>query len=217
MNRKAHVLFEGDLSDGPGMDAAWTESVCYLGANRWRLMVKGLSFDMKHIERKGTQSLIHWCLEQDSEDPESAACQSTDEGASPLDADDNEVTLSRRTARLLEIAKDENATFCVACLEGLKAGTWPPRKRVAVPRILSITGVTKRGIWLHMYRTAFRVETTRGPGYLERPDNSRFAKLVLQSESSMSQGMKVRIPKRLLPRIKELQPEFDALDAVRGP
>lgn len=221
MTRKAHVLYEGYLLDAPGRNESWTEYVTYLGSNRWRLVSKGTSFDggeagEAYAERMGTQPLIKWCLQRDAEGAESAAFHSiqSDETA-PDDEEDDTVKLGDRAVRLIEIAREEDAAFCVACLEGLVAGTWPPKQKtpLPVPRILSIDGVTRRGVWLGVYRPAYIVETTHGPGYMEAPGGNGYATVFLRSGAVSSAARSARIPKRLMPQLKNWQAEFEALKA----
>lgn len=219
MTRKAHVLFAGYLSDAPGRSESWTEYVTYLGSDRWRLVIEGTTFDggnsaERQVERMGTQPLIRWCLERDALDAESAGLRSRRYGeAVTEDEDDDTAQLGERTTRLIEIAKEEGAAFCVACLEGWVADTWPPRKHVAAPRILSIKGVVKRGVWLGVYRPAYSVETTHGPGYMEAPGSNGYATVFLRSGAMSSGGRSVHIPKRLIPQLQKWHAEFEALTA----
>lgn len=220
MTRKAHVLFEGYLSDAPGRNESWTESVTYLGSNRWRLVVEGSTFDgsdsaERQVERMGTRALIKWCIERDEDNARFAASRS-------LTADFEEVvkaevegggeTLGERAAHLLDVARSEKAVFCVACLEGWVAGTWPPKKRMPVPRVLSIDGVAKRGVWLGVYRPAYRVETTHGRGFMEELGSNGYA-VFLREGPGDPVARSARITRRLMPQLKKWQAEFEALKA----
>jgi hypothetical protein len=206
-----HFLHHGELSDAPGRNESWNDYVRYRGKNRWELITEGTDFDGRGTaeptcERMSTRTLVNWILELDAEIAEGSL---EDREEQDEDADDAPRELGPYGERLLEIAGAVDAPYCVACLKGWVAGSWPPKK--PAPRILAVTGVMRRGIWIRVYHSVFLVETSLGPAYLYPPGADRSARLVLRSETSMSPGSVVKVPKALLPRIEELRPALAAL------
>lgn len=208
-----HFLFHGELSDAPGRNESWDEYVRYRGDNRWVLIVEGTDFSGTSMgkpdkEPMSTAALVNWVLERDAEITEGSAEVLDDSGES--DGDDPERQFGPRAERLRDIAANVGATYCVSCLDGWVAGSWPPARQRAV-RILDIKGVTRRGVWIRIYHSVYEVETNLGPGYLYPPGADRTAKLVLKSESSMSPGRIVKVPTALMAKIEILMPEFESL------
>jgi hypothetical protein len=201
-----HTLFNGELSDAPGRNESWTEYLRYRGNNRWELTIEGTDFGgtstaepMKEV--MGTKAMVHWVLDRDSEN----------ENGSPDDDGDSSKAFGPYAETLREIAVIEGASFCVACLDGLLTGSWPPVKKQPVVHLLDIKGVTRRGVWIRIYHSVFVVDTNLGPAYLYPPGHDRRAKLVLKNESSMSPGRMVKVPKALMPQIEALKPAFESL------
>jgi len=209
-----HFLFHGELSDAPGRNESWDEYLRYRGNNRWDLVIQGTDFSgssaTKPIkETKSTKAIVDWVLDRDAEIEEDWA-EATDD---PSDVDDDENDdvprqLGPRAERLREIAASVNATYCVSCLDGWISGSWPPKRAI---RILNVRGVTRRGVWIRMYHSVYEVDTNLGPGYLYPPDTNRTAKFILNSESSMSAGRIVNVPKALMAKIEALRPRLEAL------
>jgi hypothetical protein len=207
--RDRHTLFNGELSDAPGRNESWTEYLRYRGSNRWELIIEGTDFcgvsTAEPLKEKiSTKALLKWVLDRDSEDG----------GGLPVDCDNDDdppKTFGPRAETLREIAVIEGATFCVSCLDGWLAGAWPPMKQQPVVHILAITGVTRRGVWIRIYNSVFVVDTNLGPAYLYPPGHDRRARLLLKTESSMSPGRMVKVPRALLPQIEALKPAFEAL------
>jgi hypothetical protein len=217
--RERHFLFHGELSDMPGRNESWDEYVKYLGDNRWELITEstdflGVSAADPVRERFNTGQMVRWAIDRDSE----IENEEGDDEVGDADPDDDEAeesypsrTFGPRCERLDEIAATEGAAYCLACLAGWRGGSWPPVKRVPVLRILDVTGVKQRGVWIRIYHSVFTVNTNRGPAYLYPPGADLRARLNFVAESSMSPGRIVNVPKRLMPKIEALKPAFDAL------
>lgn len=206
-------LFHGQLSDAPGRNESWVEYLRYRGNNRWELIIEGTDFSGTIAARPvkevmSTKALVNWVSERDAE-IEEGSMEAVDELESSQD-DDPQRRFGPRAERLREIAVSVGATYCVSCLDGLLAGSWPPEKHRAI-RILNIKGVTRRGVWIKIYHSVYEVETNFGPGFLYPPGADRTAKLILKSESSMSAGRVVKVPTALMAKIESLKPSFDAL------
>lgn len=211
--RDRHVLYHGQLSDVPGRNESWIEYVRYFGNNRWELITEGTDFDGQSQadpirERVSTTALVNWALERDAE-----------MGDSPVEEDDQQAQhvgdvpreLGPRGERLLDIATEVDAQYCVSTLNAWMVGAWPANKTLPAVHISAVTGVTQRGIWIRIYHSVFMVDTNLGPAYLYPPGEDRSARLVLKSESSMAPGRIVKVPKALIARIEELKPALAAL------
>jgi hypothetical protein len=213
MSKTLHRLHEGYLSDAPGRSESWTEFVRYLGFARWEIVSKGTVFSGNApaetmTQRLGTKATIMWMLDRDNEDRDLPKdLRGTQED------DDETRALGPRGARLLKIAKKEQATYCVACLQGWIAGTWPPEKKLPPVRVLAVNGVTTRGVWIRVHHVVYDVETSLGPGYLYPPGPDNMANLVLKSASSMSQSStrSVRISRQMIQDLQQFKAEFAAL------
>lgn len=208
-----HFLHHGELSDTPGRNESWNDYVRYRGNNRWELITEGTDFGGRGkaepvLERMSTKALVSWALERDAEISEASL---KDSEVQDEDANDALRRLGPYGERLREIAVAVGASYCVSCLEGWVAGSWPPKGRQPAAHILAITGVTQRGIWIRTYHSVFIAETNLGPAYLYPPGADRSARLVLKSETSMSAGRIVKVPKALLAQITELRPALAAL------
>jgi hypothetical protein len=205
-----YFLFHGELSDAPGRNESWDEYLRYRGKNRWDLIVEGTDFSGTSAaepvrEVMSTRALVNWVQERDAE---------IEEAVNDLDESEDEVPqreFGPRAARLREIAISVGATYCVSCLDGWLAGTWPPEKQRAI-RILDVKGVTRRGVWIRIYHSVYEVDTNLGPGFLYPPGADRAAKLILKSESSMSAGRVVKVPAALMSKIEALRPDFESLN-----
>jgi hypothetical protein len=90
-------------------------------------------------------------------------------------------------------------------------GTWPP---VPELKILEVRGVTRRGIWIRIYSSAYDVETNWGPAYLYPPREDGFARLILKTEGSLSAGQLVEVPEEILAKLEALRPELIKLQAL---
>jgi hypothetical protein len=217
-NHQDHHLFHGELSDTPGRNESWDEYVRYRGNNRWELIIEGTDFsgssETKPIkETKSTKAIVAWALDRDAEIEEdwAEAIDDDDDDDDDEDEDEDEDVqrqLGPRGERLREIAESVNATYCVSCLDGWISGSWPPERAI---RVLRITGVTRRGVWIRMYHSVYEVDTNLGPGFLYPPDAHRAAQLVLKSESSMSAGRIVNVSNALMAKIEALRPRLEAL------
>jgi len=211
--RDRHFLHDGELLDVPGRNESWNDHVRYRGNNRWELITEGTDFngwgkaEPVH-ERMSTKALVSWALERDAEISDGSL---KDSEVQDEDANDAPRKLGPYGERLREIAGAVGASYCVSCLEGWVAGNWPPKSRQPAVRILAITGVTRRGIWIRTYHSVFVAEKNLGPAYLYPPGADRSARLILKSETSMSAGRIVRVPNALFAQITELRPALAAL------
>lgn len=204
-----HHLFHGELLDSPGCNDPWDEFVSYTGNNRWVLKAYGPGLYGSGpvsplVERMSTKAMIRWCLDRDEEDPETYAEEEEEE-------EEGQRTLGKRIVRLREIAAIVGATYCARCLDGLVAGTWPPKKRVRAIRVLSVRGVTRRGIWWGISVPVFDVETNFGPAYLHPPDAKRVSTLFLKSENSTSGSRMVVLSKANMIALDSLRGKFEAI------
>ena len=213
MKKKFHTLFNGELSDAPGRCESWTESVRYLGAGRWELVAHSSNFSgtgpaETHVERMGTAALVRWVLERGDEEHETDQNKASRKKTTTNEGGKESAiarTLGEHAARLLAIAKREKAKYCVACLQGWLDGKWPPVKKQAIPRIVTVNGVTRRQIWRGVYHAVYDVETSSGPGYLYPPRADNEAWLVVKTDSSMNAGFNVRLSKAVLAKVAELK------------
>lgn len=155
-----------------------------------------------------TKALVNWVLERDAEIKEGSTEAVDDLGES--DDDDPQRQFGPYAERLREIAASAGATYCVSCLDGWLAGSWPPERQRAI-RILDIKGVTRRGVWIRIYHSVYEVDTNLGPGSRYPPGADRAATLILKSESSMSAGRVVKVPTALMAKIEALRPDFESL------
>jgi len=208
-----YFLFHGEIADAPGRNESWDEYLRYRGKSRWDLIVEGTDFSGASAaepvkEVMSTRALVNWVQERDAEIEEAAT-----EAVDDLDESKDEVPqreFGPRATRLREIAVSVGATYCVSCLDGWRAGTWPPEKQRAI-RILDVKGVTRRGVWIRIYHSVYEVDTNLGPGFLYPPGADRAAKLILESEGSMSAGRVVMVPTALMSKIEALRPDFESL------
>lgn len=214
ISKQKHLIFHGELSDAPGRNESWDEYVIYLGNNRWKLIVEGTDFagfasEPPMIELMSTKTIINWVLERDAETDEDADESSEDEEESIEDeaesSEDEDLksmsALGPRGEVLREIALSVGATYCVTCLDRWLSGSWPPKKRL---RLLEVKSLTERGVWLRIYHKVFDVDTNLGPAFMYPPNAEHMAKVVLKNEGSMSSGRMVKVPKALWSKIDEL-------------
>lgn len=198
MSKEYHVLYEGWLTDMPGRSESWTESVMYLGRNRWEYRIVGTDFGgltstEQTRERIGTRPLIVRLWDSDLLDEESRRGGAAitrppdDQDEDPYDSEQEWQTLGPRLASLYEIANEVGAAYCIHCLDKWQTGEWLHPKLAQLqrkkPRLLVIKGVIKRGVWLGVYRPEYVVETSSGPGYLSPPDDTGHAILRLEGSS----------------------------------
>lgn len=206
-----HHFFRGELTDAPGRNESWDHYLRYRGNGRWDLITESTDFsgmeDLPEIkEVMSTRQLIQWAIERDSENEE--ACQRSGGASDDDDVDGDQKSLGPYGERLREIAVDVGATYCVKCLDGWVAGTWPATPTL---RVLRIVGVERRGVWIRIYHDVYKVETNRGAAYMYPPDQDGHAKVVLASEGSMSPGRKVKLDKHVLSQIVEFEPALKKL------
>jgi hypothetical protein len=90
-----------------------------------------------------------------------------------------------------------------------KWGTRQTEKKPAI-RIIAIKGMTNRGIWLHIYKTVFEVDTNLGSAYLYPPTSNNMARLVFTTEIASSPGRLVRLTKANCLRITEISAALKA-------
>jgi len=81
-------------------------------------------------------------------------------------------------------------------------------------RILAIKGITRRGVWISVYHQVYDVESNLGPAFLYPPDGDRAAKLILKTESSVSEGRVVKVPKVFMEKINALRPSLETLRSL---
>lgn len=195
-----HHLFHGELRDAPGRNETWDDYLCYLGKGRWRLISEGTDFSgLSHretiTELMSTRDVIAWVLVRDSE---------IDESGVQDDFVDGPRSLGLFASRLRVIAELEGADYCLQRLDSWLSGRWDPT-RPAI-NIVDIIGITKRSVWRGVYHYVYDAETNQGPAYLFPPDDNRTAKLMLKSESTTSEGIRVIVPEQLLVKVRELEP-----------
>ena len=218
MKSARHTLFKGCLSDAPGRNESWTESLEFLGKRGWRLTSEGTDFSGLSAgntiaERFSSSKLIEWVLERDSEDREAASRTHTPNG----EADDETQpgrTLGTRAERLLEIANLVGAEFCARRLRQWEACEWPKDPRP--PRILAIRGAVKRWVWKGIGHPVYSAETTLGPAYLYPPSPERTCRLLLKSSESHAPGWTLRVPKTLLSELEQFTPDFRKLELEKS-
>ena len=216
MNSRYHQLFSGELHDAPGRAESWTEYVRYLGDSRWELINEGSDYEgtepvKASTERLGTKALLLRILQRDADELDNVSrklrfvpIQNEDEDELPQ--------IGPRATRLFEIAKVEGATFCLECLNGWFEGRWPkPTRLPPAPKICCIKGVTKRGIWLGVYRAVFSIETTLGAAYLEPPQKNGVSSLRLVTSGSSDRGWPVRLTNQQMAEIEKFAPSLNAL------
>lgn len=207
-----HLLFHGDLSDAPGRNESWDEHVEYHGNNQWILIIHGTDFSGTESgkpvsELMMTDELVAWVVNRDGEDesePEGSV------GATDDETKDDAPRLGPRASRLREIAVEIGVQRCVTLLDNelAKLGADSAQSEL---RVLSIKGVTLRGVWIRIYHSVYEVETNEGPAYLYPPDANRVARIVLKTAGSMTTGSSVTVPADLMPRVEALRGELDAL------
>lgn len=205
-----HHFFHGELTDAPGRNESWDHYLRYRGNGRWHLITESTDFsgmdDLPDInELMSTRQLVQWAIERDSEIESS---QLSRDSLDDDDVDESKKTLGPYADRLREIALDVGATYCVKCLAGWAAGTWPTIPTLC---ILKVVGVVRRGVWIRIYHDVYRVETNRGGAYMYPPDQGGYAKVVLESEGSMSSGRKVKLDKSILRQVVEYEPDLKKL------
>lgn len=205
-----HHFFHGELTDAPGRNESWDHYLRYRGNGRWHLITESTDFsgmddlpDSK--EMMSTRQLVQWAIERDSEIESS---QLSRDSLDDDDVDESKKPLGPYAERLREIALDVGATYCVKCLAGWAAGTWPT---IPTLRILKVVGVMRRGVWIRIYHDVYRVETNLGDAYMYPPDQDGYAKVVLKSEGSMSSGRKVKLDKSILKQVGEYELDLKKL------
>lgn len=201
-----HNLYSGYLSDMPGRCESWTEAVRYHGRGQWTLRSYGTDFTgtssgETYRERLSTKKLIHWVLERDSEDLDSEECDETyGEVCAP------EKKLGERAGRLRDIAISVNAHYCKSLLDLYESGDWPSTPKA--PKVLEITGVMKRGVWIRIYHAVYVANTTTGKAYIYPPNESGYSKLVLATSGSLNCGFQVRLSKQIKSQMEGFRKEF---------
>lgn len=206
-----HHFFHGELTDAPGRNESWDHYLRYRGNGRWDLITESTDFSgMEDLpesrEVMSTRQLIQWAIERDSESEE--ACQRSGGASDYDDVDGYQKSLGPYGDRLREIAIDVGATYCVKCLDGWAAGTWPTMPNL---RVLRVVGVTRRGVWIRIYHDVYKVVTTRGAAYMYPPDQDGHAKVVLETEGSMSPGRKIKLNRNILQQVAEKESELNKL------
>jgi len=206
-----HHFFHGELTDVPGRNESWDYYLRYRGNGRWDLSTESTDFsgmeDLPESKKvMSTRQLIQWAIERDSEGDGSS--QHSGDTSDDEYEDESQKPLGPYTERLREIALDVGATYCVKCLDGWASGTWPT---VPTLRILRVVGVTRRGVWIRTYHDVYRVETNRGAAFMYPPDKDGHAKVVLESEGSMSPGRKIKIDKKVLSQVAQFEPALKKL------
>ncbi len=187
-------------------EVPFTESVCYLGAGKWKFE----SYDCLALTTlKGnfsTKKLIEWVCDRDGDDasPTNLKADSGDQS----DETQEHPSLGPRASRLLEIADSVGAGLCSRRLRGINDGTWPP-----IPRIMEITGVTVRVIWHGISHSVFSARTSQGAAYVYPPQPNNMSKLVLMNSSSMDQGWIVPLSPKCLRQMKRYETELGHADA----
>lgn len=205
-----HHFFYGELTDAPGRNESWDYYLRYRGNGRWHLITESTDFsgmdDLPNSkELMSTRQLVQWAIERDSEIESS---QLSRDSLDDDDVDESKKPLGPYAERLREIALDVGATYCVKCLAGWAAGTWPT---IPTLRILKVVGVMRHGVWIRIYHDVYRVETNLGDAYMYPPDQDGYAKVVLKSEGSMSSGRKVKLDKSILKQVGEYEPDLKKL------
>jgi len=205
-----HHFFHGELTDAPGRNESWDHYLRYRGNGRWHLITESTDFsgmvdlpDSKEL--MSTRQLVQWAIERDSEIESS---QLSRDSLDDDDVDESKKPLGPYAERLREIALDVGATYCVKCLAGWAACTWPT---IPTLRILKVVGVMRRGVWIRIYHDVYRVETNLEDAYMYPPDQDGYAKVVLESEGSMSSGRKVKLDKSILKQAGEYEPDLKKL------
>lgn len=158
--RSWHTLYIGYLNDWPGRDEHWEESLRYRGNGRWTWCLESLRPAESPIyERVSTRDLIARMMDEDA---------NVDEPWIAYGGENSGVTVSLgpRGEALLAIAEEEGAEYCVKCLKGWLDGTWPPRRKPPLVRVLSIVGRAERPVWRGVVHHGLLVETNRGPAFL---------------------------------------------------
>jgi hypothetical protein len=206
-----HHFFHGELTDAPGRNESWDHYLRYRGSGRWDLITESRDFSgMEYLpeskEVMNTRQLVQWAIERDEENEESS--QHSGDTSGDDGVDESQKSLGPYAKRLREVALVVGATYCVKCLDGWEAGTWPAAPGL---RILSVGGVTRRGVWIRIYHDVYTVETNRGAAYMYPPDQDGYAKVVLETEGSMSPGRKVKLNKHILNQVAENEPDLQKL------
>ncbi len=211
LSAELHHFFRGELTDAPGRNESWDHYLRYRGNGRWHLITESTDFSgMEDLpeskEVMSTRELVQWAIERDDEN--AASSQHIRHTSGDDDVDEPKKFMGPYAERLREVALDVGATYCVKCLDGWVAGTWP-----AVPmlRVLRVCGVTRRGLWIRIYHDVYKVETNRGAAYMYPPDQDGYAKVVLETEGSMSPGRKVKLNKSILNQVDENEPDLQKL------
>ena len=204
MKRGYERLFIGHSNDAPGRSESWTESLRYLGKGQWMVLVEGTDFsgsaDEQPVrERFSTKRLVEWVLQRDVDIQDGHHLRGHREGGRRL---------GNLPKRLLQIAQKAGARHCVKMLEAWQAGTRPRRR--SPPRILRVTGVTLKGVWLHVCRAGFEVETTAGMGRLLPPTQEGYTTLEVDRSE-----WQIRLSRRVLKELAAYGPALEALGARR--
>ncbi len=200
------------------------ELIRYLGQGAWLLLAKEMDGTLVAREHRGSKQLVDWVLERDAEDAaetrrlspsDSDDDEDEDDDAEDDDAEDDDaedddgVTLGPRASRLREIAEEVGAQLCHSRLRGLAEGTWPPKPKP--PRVQQVTGVAKRGVWLHVYHTVYTATTSQGDAYIY-PPRQNVALLVFKRSSSMDMGRPVKLSKKILQQMEQFKGPFDQFE-----
>jgi len=201
--RKLHLLFAGELSDPPMRYESWKDYLVYFGWNTWRITTVEGNEVTRHPIMSTTQ-LVEWVLDGDQR-MEGSTVQND-----PDDEPGYKLSFGPFSSRLYEIAKKEHAHHCISCLESWRRGEPVRRKKEPAIRIIAIKGMTKRGIWLHIYQTVFDVDTNLGSAYLYPPTSNNRARLVFTNEVASSPGRLVRLTKANCLRITEISAALKA-------
>jgi hypothetical protein len=209
-----HHLFHGELSDAPFRNESWDYFLCYQENNRWVLITEGTDFSgtaelVPTKDAMSTRQLLSWVLERDDDIRDTSLVQ-VDQPDESIEEQD-EQAFGPYAERLREIAVEVGADYCVSCLDRWLKGAWPP---VAQLKILEVRGVTRRGIWIRIYESAYDIETNLGPAYLYPPREDGYATLILKTEGSLSAGRLVKVPGEILAKLEALRPELIKLQAL---
>lgn len=197
----------GELTDAPGRNEVWDHYLAYLPNGQWELITESTDFSgmvnaAPTKEVMGSRKLLSWVLDRDSE--------MSDEN-SPATSDEDVKKLGLFTTRLNEIAIEVGSDYCAALIVRWLSGDWPPGTKTKKLVVRNVNGVTKRGVWIRIYHCVYLVNTNLGPAYMYEPDVDGHAKVILKTDSSMSQGRLVKVPKSILAQVKNFQPTMDFL------
>jgi len=189
-----YILYEG----------RWTESVCFLGAGRWKFCSTDDLSCTSLTDTFSTRRLIEWVCDRDGEDQEISGRlrRSSPEVESSLE----QQHLGPRGVRLLKISEHVGATLCNRQLLAISKGEWPP-----APRIHAITGVERRSVWRGVSHAVYAAHTSRGPAYVYPPDYSNVAKVVLKTAASTDEGWSIRLTAKQVREMDGLKTQYEQL------